>query len=222
MANPQADNFTKISTELLEALCRSRIPGQARQMLDVIIRKTYGWKKADDHISTTQFMQLTGMKAYEIHKARKKLQDMNIITVTQKGDSQVLCYRLEKDYDKWVLLPKKVTVTKKGNKLSPKKVATVPQKVVHNRYYTIDNKDKYPFLKEKRFLKAFNDFLAMRKQIKRPATEKAQELALKELHKYNINIATAMLEQSIMNSWQGIFPLKNIIIEEKIIRGGIF
>jgi hypothetical protein len=31
---------------------------------------------------------------------------------------------------------------------------------------------------------------------------------LKELHKYDLKTAVAMLEQSIMNSWRGVFSLK--------------
>lgn len=46
MANPQCENgFTKIANELMEALAKIRIPGEARQVLDVIFRQTYGWNK---------------------------------------------------------------------------------------------------------------------------------------------------------------------------------
>ena len=44
MASPQTENgYVKIATELHDALCKTRISGEARQMLDVIIRKTYGY-----------------------------------------------------------------------------------------------------------------------------------------------------------------------------------
>jgi hypothetical protein len=48
----------------------------------------------------------------------------------------------------------------------------------------------------------------MRKKIRKPATDKAKDLVLKELHKNDLVTAISMLEQSIMNSWQGVFPLK--------------
>lgn len=60
-------------------------------------------------------------------------------------------------------------------------------------------------------IKAINDFIDMRKQIKKPMTLRAVELMLKDLDKYadNDEIKIEILNQSIQNSWQGVFPLKN-------------
>ena len=68
--------------------------------------------------------------------------------------------------------------------------------------------NNFPFLSTPNFINTFQDYLEMRKKIRKPATERAKELALKELHKHDIKTAIAMLEQSIFNSWQGIFPLR--------------
>lgn len=56
----------------------------------------------------------------------------------------------------------------------------------------------------------WKDFLGMRKSLKKPTTLKAQELLIKKLIQFygqgqNPN---TILEQSIINSWQGVFPLK--------------
>jgi hypothetical protein len=76
-----------------------------------------------------------------------------------------------------------------------------------------DNKEKdFLFLKNEVFNMTFQDYLTMRQQIKKPATARAQELVLKALHMHSISDAIAMLEQSIVNSWQGVFPLKKGII----------
>ena len=64
---------------------------------------------------------------------------------------------------------------------------------------------------------AFLDYLEMRKQIKKPMTDRAVELAIKKLKELSAlpfsdsmdnDLAIQILNQSIMNSWQGIFPLK--------------
>ena len=110
MANPQPDKFTKISNEIMDNLAKIRIAGEARQMLDVIIRKTYGFNKKEDKISTSQFMELTGLSRIAIPKARKKLLKLNLITISQKGYSQGLIYSIQKDYEKWKPYPKKDTV----------------------------------------------------------------------------------------------------------------
>lgn len=59
---------------------------------------------------------------------------------------------------------------------------------------------------------AFNDFLEMRKKIKKPATEKAIELLKNKLEKIapkNSEIQIKILEQSILNNWQDVYELKN-------------
>ena len=71
------------------------------------------------------------------------------------------------------------------------------------------DKEKYPFLKDKDFTKTFKDYLDMRVSIKKKATNNAIELRLKDLHLYDIKTAIAMLENSIMNSYQGVFKLNN-------------
>jgi len=128
MANPQPDKFTKISNELLDALAKIRIAGEARQMLDVIIRKTYGFNKKEDKISTSQFIELTGLSRIAIPKARRKLLELNLITVSQKGYSQGLTYSIQKDYNKWKPYPKKDTVSKKGYRCIPKRTQVYPKK----------------------------------------------------------------------------------------------
>ena len=56
--------------------------------------------------------------------------------------------------------------------------------------------------------KLFNDFLEMRKKIKKPATETAIKLLLDKLNKQeNDDIRKKMLEKSIVNCWQGLFEL---------------
>ena len=58
---------------------------------------------------------------------------------------------------------------------------------------------------------AIHNFVEFRKGIKKPMTEYAVELMVKklaEMSKCDIWISIDILEQSIMNGWQGIFPLK--------------
>jgi|GEM_PF-4037837 len=99
MANPQADEFTRISNELLERFCSIRIPGEAMQILLVILRKTYGYNQKSDKISLTQFSELTNMKSFNCSRAIKKLENMNLIKVTR--DKYISEYSIQKDYEQW-------------------------------------------------------------------------------------------------------------------------
>lgn len=64
---------------------------------------------------------------------------------------------------------------------------------------------------------AFLDYMEMRRQIKKPMTNRAIELAMKKLKELSTlpfsesvdnDTAIKILEQSTMNCWQGLFPLK--------------
>ena len=54
------------------------------------------------------------------------------------------------------------------------------------------------------------EFIKMRKAIKKPLTTKGLELMIKKLYKLSTNIdeQIQILNNSIMNNWQGIFELK--------------
>lgn len=129
MANPQREKgHIQIATELFEALCKIRISGEARQVLDTIIRKTYGFNKKEDAIALSQFEKQTGMSKTAICKAILKLEEMNLITKNPNAVANI--YRFNKDFETWKPLPKKekvkplpkkeIAVTKNPNNDYPK------------------------------------------------------------------------------------------------------
>lgn len=58
----------------------------------------------------------------------------------------------------------------------------------------------------------WHDYLEMRKRIRKPATLRAQELVIKKLDDLRAegHDPNRVLEQSIENSWQGVFALKSL------------
>jgi hypothetical protein len=59
---------------------------------------------------------------------------------------------------------------------------------------------------------AFNDFYEMRKKIKKPPTDNAKKMINNKLNKLAPNNETEQIEilnQSTLNNWQDIYPLKN-------------
>lgn len=91
-----------------------------------------------------------------------------------------------------------------GNNDNKKKGAAKKQKT---DYYPLDEKLNQAVL----------DFVEFRKKIKAPMTEKAVDLMIGKLDKMTTdnNEKIAILEQSIMNGWKGVFPLD----KNKQIRG---
>jgi phage replication O-like protein O len=93
------DGYVKIANELWDALCKTRIPGECRQVLDCIIRKTFGWNKKEDRISYSQMARMTGLKRENVIRAIKRLVQMKI--VLKNNDSRVNSYMLNKNHGNW-------------------------------------------------------------------------------------------------------------------------
>lgn len=111
MANPQTEHgYTRIANEVLEALARTRIPGEARQVLDFIIRKTYGFHKKQDLISVSQIAKATGLDPRAVVRAKNRLRSMRIITTDKIVRGKVGKMGMNKNHEQWG------TPDKNGNK----------------------------------------------------------------------------------------------------------
>ncbi|MEW6417625.1 MAG: replication protein [Nitrospirota bacterium] len=127
MASPQVeDGYTKIANELLEAMARIRIPGEPRQVFDVVLRRTYGFNKKADAISLSQFCLATGLKRNTICRAVQKLLSLNLIT--KKETTLSTLYAINKDFETWKPLPKKRLVVPKKRIIITKKENNCTQK----------------------------------------------------------------------------------------------
>ena len=102
MTSPQLENgYLKIANELWDALIKIRIPGEQRQCLDLIIRKTYGYNKKADKISVSQFSQATGINRRSVQRALKLLLSRKIIHGVKSADREVVTYGINKNYLQW-------------------------------------------------------------------------------------------------------------------------
>ena len=114
MASPQKeDGYLVVAREIQNALCRTRIPGEVRQIVDVVIRQTYGYKRKEDVITLDQFCLMTEMKKPTVCRSIKSALDMKLII---KNDNPNPVYQFNKDYDEWKRLSKKI-ITKSLSKM---------------------------------------------------------------------------------------------------------
>lgn len=121
--NPQLEHgYVKIANEVFDALCHYRIPGEERQILDVVIRKTYGFNKHEDCISLSQFCDATGINKPNVRRAIKALIEKNI--VIKKDNGHISKYRFNKLYRSWKPLSKKIT----NSRALSKKITSVIKK----------------------------------------------------------------------------------------------
>ena len=100
MANPQPDQFTKISTELLEALCRAPfIPANIRCLL-FIMRRTWGYNKTWARLRNYEFVEATGIRRRNLPRYLNQLSEAKMIVATS-DDKLGKNYRIQKDYELW-------------------------------------------------------------------------------------------------------------------------
>jgi|GEM_PF-1693394 len=113
-ANPQLeDGYLMIANEIVDALMRFNFPAYHMRVLWAILRKTYGYKKKEDWIAQSQIIEMTGLKKQHISRTLKELVARNI--VTRSGYKTAF----NKDYQGWTGLPNRVTVTQRGNFVTP-------------------------------------------------------------------------------------------------------
>jgi phage replication O-like protein O len=217
VANPQKEHgYTAIANEIMDALIKVDLSGQQFKIALLIIRKTYGFNKKDDAVSLTQMMSFTGMGKIRCSQVVNQLQLMKILTVTENINGICKKYKLNKDFEEWP------TVTENINRYRKTK-STV--NVLRNRplMKTLTTKDtitKDTITKDKAHApvipewipkNTFQEYLEMRRKIRKPLLEKSFSRffsALKKLCDTTTASPEQILDQSIINSWQGIFPLK--------------
>lgn len=211
MANPQKeDGYTPIANEILDALVQAPFLGAELRVILYIIRKTYGFGKTEDGISLTQFEHATNQSRPTVVKAIKNLQLVNTIELVNSGNSKnsFNIYKFNKNYESWKLV-NTCQLVKRNNLTSKEKAKKLVNTCQHTKENTKENtKEKAQvILPEKINSETWQAYLEMRKAIRKPATKHAQKLIIKKLltMKDDPNL---VLEQSIQNSWQGVFDLK--------------
>jgi len=116
MANPQLeDGRTEIANEIVEALAKTYLSPAESKILWAVFRKTYGWHKKTDHISYSQFQEMTGLDKRHIGAPLQRLIDRKIIFSTNAGERKTSEYGIQKNWELWQLSPESVT----GKKLNP-------------------------------------------------------------------------------------------------------
>lgn len=213
------NNFFQITGWMLNRL---KLKGTALNVYAII----YGFSQDGESSfngSRQYLCDFTGATKPTIDKALAELQAMDLIIKTSKKINDVIHNEYKANLEalrdfatsKETLPPSKETL-QGGSK------ETLP----HNK--DINNKEDNKSIKEEEKVKKeksldevieaqplsiqqpLREFVKMRKAIKKPITTHGLELAVKKLHELakTESEAVAVIEQSVMNSWQGFFALK--------------
>lgn len=216
MASPQKeDGFTPIANEIMDALCRTRIPGEERQVLDSILRKTYGWGKCEDKISLGTIAEMTGMKRSNVARALKSLLSKKIALVIKSDSTGINLLKFNKNYEGWVLsevIPRNRRVLSEViPKVLSKPIAKVLSKVIPTKEKK-EKKESAPFILPDYIpLETWQAYLAVRVKKRAAQTPYAFNLIIKELEKIKAQYGqdpVTVLNKSITSGWTDVYPIK--------------
>lgn len=158
----------------------------------------------------------TGLTEREIRTAISHLKTTG--EVTSKTTNKFTVFSVVK-YDLYQASDKQ-NVSKEPSKRHSNDIqtTTIEEKKEWKKGNKEKNTKKEFFPDDEKLNQAFADFVDMRKQIKAPMTDRAIGMAIKKLTELsggNSDTAVKILEQSIMNSWKGLFPIKDLRLPAK-------
>ena len=153
MASPQVENgHTRIADELLDAIIRHPLTKRQYKVLLAIIRKTYGYGKIEDDISSSQLAQLTGLTSAHCRGTLLELEKLNIVVARRGRYGKLMT--LNKDHDCWGVpkqdVPKEDGRCPETGRLPvPKQDDCPSQNGTHNKHSPINKPNTQP-LQERR------------------------------------------------------------------------
>ncbi|OUQ57699.1 hypothetical protein B5E58_09010 [Tyzzerella sp. An114] len=151
----------------------------------------------------------TGLQKKAIINARNNLKQAGLIDFISRTGNKSAIYKM----NSFVVLKETQTEPQKGTQIGTQ---TEPQKGTINKQDELkqNNIKKKNNKKEKElspFEQALVDFTDHRKALKKPLTEHGLKLIVSKLEKLepvSVENRIKILEQSMVNGWTGIFPLK--------------
>jgi len=220
------EGYTQFPNDLLEAIIGSGAPASEVVVFLYIVRKTYGWNKDSDRISTAKFADATGLNRRTIEFAKNRLLERKMIKQIKKGGSNGIPSQwcINSNTSEWIVnqntLENKsslVTTNAKpnesectGSSESDYTHKRNPKKQTKQRENFSDSKKSDVFLPEEYQTPEFQDywkrFLKLQKEMKSPKRKSAQEEILKTLQKYTYESALNILGEAIQGQWKKIYP----------------
>lgn len=102
MANPQPDQFTKISNELMENIPYFKFNGTQLRILFAILRYTYGFSRKSCELSLKFLADATGIHKDQVKRELNTLIKANVIKVVKEASfNSTREIGFNKDYDQW-------------------------------------------------------------------------------------------------------------------------
>ena len=177
--------------------------------------------KSEFTVASSTLMLKSGLSESSFKRARNYLTQNGYITWKSRGGNQAAVYSMVHSAVQYGPQSEPQSGPQSEPQSGPQSGPQSEPINKHNNTKTNTKKEKVK--KEKCYFgdaelnKVFCDFVEMRKQIKRPMTDRAITMSINKLNELAVNTATGVLdvgnaikilEQSILHCWLGLFPLK--------------
>ena len=203
-------SYTKIQNELLRS-------GELKANTKILLLVLMSYKNEIEgysYPSHSRLLKETSLSKTTLLKCLNELEEKGYIKrVKEKGENNKYYISSGIKIDTDTSIKNGTTTSAKNNTTTSTKNSTLKElnkNIKKEKEKSNIDKIIEAYTKNDLLVEALKDFIKMRKAIKRPLTDRAMKGILSKLN----NCASddlekiEVLDQSIMNSWQGIFPLK--------------
>lgn len=186
-----------------------------------------GFRNEEFYREQEKILEDTTLTLYSLRKSMKNLQNLGIIEINKRGIPAKLYYKINTDKLCECLSSRTIENDRSGCVEIYSSSECEIDSTIYNNNKQYKNKNKNnnkerktdvsydTILSEKieddNLRNAFYEFIKMRKLVKKPMTDRALQLMINKLYKISNNTdeAIKILEQSIINNWQDVYPLKD-------------
>ena len=164
--------------------------------------------------SLKRMSERTGLSFREIRTALSKLVKSGEIDKQTTNANTIITI---KNYSQYQDLDKRKT-NERQTKDNIKEYKEEKEYKEINRKENIKEKIEQKYFDSLKVNTIFNEFLELRKKLKAVNSERAINTLINKLNEYDEETQYEMIEQSIVNSWKGIFELKNNNRKDNVLR----
>lgn len=145
-----------------------------------------------------------------VYKYMKMLESMKMISIKSNNKFSVVTIEKWEFYQGYDADMEQQIIQQRNNKGTTEEQQRNTNKNVKKYKNAKNEKNNIEYSSDPALNQAILDFITFRKSIKKPMTDKAIDLMISKLNKITDSIPEQIeiLNQSILNGWQGIFPLK--------------
>ena len=177
----------------------------------------------DFTVANSTLMVFTGLNISALQRARNELIQKGYITYKKGKGNCAGTYKIIEFANNYIKKNEQQSEQQTDNKVNNKPTTNEQQTDTlykqNNKQNNKENikKKKTEFddilsqeIEDEDLKKAYEDFIKMRKTIKKPLTSNGLELAINKVRKLSDDKTEQLMiiRKSILNSWQGLFPLK--------------